>query len=107
MRCTNTMVLPSLLVSPLGGWPDWSPTARNFLTRPPTGTPRRAISPGEGLLRPRVARAQKIISLHPSLCSKHLLRGVAEVALYCAHRRSTIILLLLSLLVISSGMGPD
>ena len=28
MRCTNTMVLPSLLVSPLGWWPDWSPTAR-------------------------------------------------------------------------------
>ena len=49
MRCTNTMVLPSLLVSPLGGWPDWSPTARNFLTRPPTGTPRRVVSPGEGL----------------------------------------------------------
>src|SRR5437870_9099084 len=29
--------------------PDESPTARNFLTLPPTGTPRRAISPGEGL----------------------------------------------------------
>jgi len=28
---------------------DWSSTARSFLTRPPTGTPRRAISPGEGL----------------------------------------------------------
>jgi len=27
---------------------DWSPTARDFLTRPPTGTPRRAISPSEG-----------------------------------------------------------
>jgi hypothetical protein len=25
------------------------PTARNVLTRPPTGTPRRAICPGEGL----------------------------------------------------------
>ncbi len=25
------------------------PTARNILTRPPTGTPRRAICPGEGL----------------------------------------------------------
>ncbi len=40
-----------------------------FFTRPPTGTPRRAISPCEGLLRPRVARAQKIIRLHPFLCS--------------------------------------
>src|SRR5207244_738830 len=29
--------------------PDESPTARNVLTLPPTGTPRRAISPGEGL----------------------------------------------------------
>jgi len=28
--------------------PDEFPTARIFLTRPPTGTPRRAISPGEG-----------------------------------------------------------
>ena len=27
-RCANIMVLPSLLVFPLGGWPDWSPTAR-------------------------------------------------------------------------------
>src|SRR2546421_3476949 len=26
------------------------PTARNVLTRPPNGTPRRAICPGEGLL---------------------------------------------------------
>jgi len=24
------------------------PTARDFLTRPPTGTPRRAICPGRG-----------------------------------------------------------
>ena len=30
------------------GWPDWSPTARGVLTRPPTGTPRRNMSPGEG-----------------------------------------------------------
>ena len=33
----------------IAGWPARSPIARNFLTRPPTGTPRRAISPGEGL----------------------------------------------------------
>jgi hypothetical protein len=44
---------------------DWFPTALNFFTRPPAGTPRRAISPSEGSPRPRVARAQKIISLHP------------------------------------------
>ena len=44
------IVLPS---SPvyfiLRGWPGESPTARNVFTRPPTGTPRRAIRPGEGL----------------------------------------------------------
>jgi len=34
------------------------PTVRGILTRPPTGTPRRAMSPGEGLPRPRVARAK-------------------------------------------------
>jgi len=28
--------------------PNESPAARNVLTRPPTGTPRRASSPGEG-----------------------------------------------------------
>jgi hypothetical protein len=39
----------------------------------------------EGSLRSRVARAQKIIRLHPLLCSKHLLRGMAKAALYCAH----------------------
>ena len=58
-------------------------TARNFLTRPPTGKyfppalpsdcfaidlPGRASSPGEGLPRPRVARAQEINRLHPLLC---------------------------------------
>ena len=43
----------------------------------------------EGLLRPRVARAQEINSLHSLLCSNHLLRGVAEAALDCAHRTST------------------
>ena len=36
---------------------------------PPTSTQRRAGGPSEGLLRPRVARAQKIISFHPLLCS--------------------------------------
>jgi hypothetical protein len=30
-----------------GGWDD--PNCAQFLTRPPTGTPRRAICPGEGL----------------------------------------------------------
>jgi len=45
----------------LDGELDWSPTARDFLTRPPTGTPRRAISQDEGLLRPRVARAQETV----------------------------------------------
>jgi hypothetical protein len=72
----------------------------------------------EGLLRPRVARAQEIIRLHPVLCSgstgptwvsfqffsscaffEHEKRqaapafisfsGVGEAALYCAHRTST------------------
>jgi hypothetical protein len=43
----------------------------------------------EGLLRPRVARARKIIRLHPFFCSKRLLKGVAEAALHCAHRTST------------------
>src|SRR5580765_366105 len=44
----------------------------------------------EGSPRPRVARAQKIIRLHPLLCSKHLLKGVAKAALYCAHRATTV-----------------
>ena len=51
----------------LEGGLDWSPTARSFFTRPPTDTPRRAINPGEGLPRPRVARAQETIKLHLSL----------------------------------------
>jgi hypothetical protein len=44
----------------------------------------------EGSPRPRVARAQKIIRLHPLLCSKHPLKGVVKAALYCAHRTSTV-----------------
>ncbi len=59
----------------------------------------------EGLLRPRVARAQKIIRLHPLLCSgstgptwvaiqespiSHTaLKRSGQAALYCAHRTST------------------
>src|SRR5437870_3769922 len=43
---------PANLLSIFMGWPVRSPTARGFFTRPPTGTPRRAISPGEGLLFP-------------------------------------------------------
>ena len=43
----------------------------------------------EGIPRPRIARAQKIVRLHPLLCPKHLLKGVVEVALYCAHRATT------------------
>ena len=46
------MIPPSLLVTSLGMGADCSSTARNFLTRPPTGTPRRAIIPCEGLLLP-------------------------------------------------------
>jgi hypothetical protein len=33
----------------MGEWPASSQSARSFFTRPPTGTPRRAINPGEGL----------------------------------------------------------
>ena len=43
------MILPSSLIISLGMGADGSSTARSFLTRPPTGTPRRAMSPGEGL----------------------------------------------------------
>jgi hypothetical protein len=35
------------------------PTARNILTRPPTGTPRRAICPGEGLLIPQLSQREQ------------------------------------------------
>ncbi len=64
-RARLQILPPSLLVISSGMGADWSSTARSFLTRPPTGTSGRAISPGEGLLRPRVARAQKTIRLHP------------------------------------------
>ena len=47
-------------------------TARNFLTHPPTGTPRRAISLGEGLL-----------------CSTSPQRS-RQTGLQCAHRTSTV-----------------
>jgi HEAT repeat protein len=39
-------------------WPRLPLTARDFLTHPPTGTPRRAIIPGEALQRARVPRAK-------------------------------------------------
>jgi len=44
------MIPPSSLVISSGMGADRSFTARNLLTRPPIGTPRRASSQGEGLL---------------------------------------------------------
>jgi len=73
-----------------GGWPVWSPTARNFLTRPPTGRhispalpsdcfaidfPGRAISPGEGL---------------PNFPTCPRGSGPGRPLLHCAHRTSTV-----------------
>ena len=77
-------ILSSSLLS-LEGEEACSLTARNFLTRPPTGTPRRATSPSEAL---------------PILCTS--LRGVATAALYCAHRTSTV----LSLRVLRARRAP-
>jgi hypothetical protein len=54
----RTIALQACSLSSTEDGPDEFPTARNFSTRPPAGTPRRAISPGEGSPRPRVARAQ-------------------------------------------------
>jgi len=39
---------PCLFVISSGMGADGSSTARNVLTHPPAGTPRRALSPGEG-----------------------------------------------------------
>ena len=58
---------------PLGSCLVESPTARNFLTRPSTGT--RDVP---------VARARAFRFFLP------LLKGVAQAALYCAHRTSTV-----------------
>src|SRR4029077_2123034 len=44
--------LPRSLVLFSGMGADGSSTARSFLTRPPTGTPRSAISPGRGPSNP-------------------------------------------------------
>ena len=58
-------------------------TARNVLTRPPTGTPRRASGPGEGLRRPRVARAkgisQALLSL-PQLHDRHAISAFSPIS---------------------------
>jgi len=46
----SLMVLPSSLVSLFGGWPVWSLTTRNFLTRPPLahqGVPFARRGPSE------------------------------------------------------------
>jgi hypothetical protein len=81
------MIPPSLLVIYLSiyGW--------GLIDLPPRAS-------NEESLRPRVARAQKIIRLHPFLSQLHSSNehfllllvspgGVAEAALYCAHRTST------------------
>jgi transposase len=79
--CTHRLNLPYCARPPL------SPILPNRKEWPGGIPPVRASN--EGLLRPRVARAQKIISPHPLLCSTHQLKGVAKVALDCAHRTST------------------
>ena len=56
-------------LSPQGWGLSDLPLRATFSPGPPTGTPRRTISPCEGFRAPRVARAQKITRLHPLLCS--------------------------------------
>jgi hypothetical protein len=51
--------IPILVITPWEEWPRLPFTARNFLTRPPTGTPRRAISPSEHILIVRVLRTRR------------------------------------------------
>ena len=73
---------------------------RSFRLRPSSEALLRARAPGAKkaphtrtphLLRPRVARAQETIRLHPLLCSEPLLKGAVEVALNCAHRATTVL----------------
>ena len=62
-RCVSTSSNMSFIPPHVRGGLAVPQRARNFLTRPPTGTPRRASSPCEGSPRPRVARAQGIARL--------------------------------------------
>ena len=61
------------------------PTAGSFRTRPPTGTPS-AISPSEGLLRPRVARARGS-SRPPRPLFQHPARSLSDIAFVTRRRR--------------------
>ena len=81
-------------ISLFGGRPVWSPTARNFLTRPPIGTPRRAITPDEGLLFPPLhdtpfAQGSRRTVLHCARPIPHFISRVAWSILDCARRTST------------------
>ncbi len=50
-------------------------TARNFLTRPPTGTPRRALTPGEGVPLPSEPARYKNTAINvPSKLARYLFR---------------------------------
>ncbi len=91
LRTSNDIDDPSKLayLSFTGGWPVWPPTARGFHTRPPTGTPRRAINPASTFPSCAFREHRRPTDTHiPSLSSNppSPLRGVAEAALYCAHR---------------------
>ena len=70
LHCAHRAIIMSVQARSLSlqGWGLIDlPLRATFSPSPPTGTPRRAISPCGGLRRPRVARAKKIISLHPLL----------------------------------------
>ena len=117
------MIPPSSLAfSLLEGHPCWSTCGRRTRLQmiPPSSLvisqgwglidlPLRASN--EGLLRPRVARAQKIIRLHPlpfivgalrarmvpghspppSSFARFSSRGSSQIVLHCAHRTSTVL----------------
>ena len=71
----------------LVGWSAWSPTGRSVLTRPPTGRHMSPALPSDCFAIDfpgcSISSSEGLPILLP------LLKGVAQVALYCAHRTST------------------
>ena len=94
VRCASTedhqppspLIPPSSLAFFTGGWPVWPPTARNFLTRPPTGTPRRAINPTSTFLSCAFREQRRTTGYPPILLISpyFALKGSRQTVLHCA-----------------------
>ena len=88
--CSNWCSRKAAANSPPLGVSGVVPTARNFLTRPPTG--RYFHPPYPPIASQSISRDVPLARARAFQSSSPLVKGAAKTALYCAHRTSTLLI---------------